>query len=151
MQTIDPLSTTFAALADPTRRAILSRLTTGEATVNELSAPFEVSLQAISRHLKVLERAGLITRRRDAQFRPCRFEAEPLDNAVEWIERHRKVWGERFDQLEAHLMDLQRRAPRPESPPPRRDLEAGPTDTRTELPPDPPHAPTTSKTTKEQP
>jgi hypothetical protein len=81
MQTIDPLSTTFAALADPTRRAILSRLAEGEATVNELSAPFDVSLQAVSRHLKVLERAGLITRRRDAQFRPCRFEAEPLGPA----------------------------------------------------------------------
>jgi len=93
MQTTDPLSTTFAALADPTRRAILSRLADGEATVNELSSPFDVSLQAISRHLKVLERAGLITRRRDAQFRPCRFEAEPLDHAVEWIDRHRQVWG----------------------------------------------------------
>jgi DNA-binding transcriptional ArsR family regulator len=146
MQTIDPLSTTFAALADPTRRAILSRLTTGEATVNELSAPFDVSLQAISRHLKVLERAGLITRRRDAQFRPCRFEAEPLDNAVEWIERHRKVWGERFDQLEAHLVDLQRRAPRPDSASPGRHGEAGPTDSTTERPADPP---TTSKTNKE--
>ena len=114
MQTTDPLSTTFAALADPTRRAILSRLADGEATVNELSTPFDVSLQAISRHLKVLERAGLITRRRDAQFRPCRFEAEPLDHAVEWIDRHRQVWGERFDQLEAHLVELQRRAPRPD-------------------------------------
>ena len=113
-QTIDPLSTTFAALADPTRRAILSRLVEGEATVNQLSAPFEISLQAVSRHLKVLERAGLITRRRDAQFRPCRFEAEPLDSAVEWMERHRQVWGERFDKLESHLVDLQRKAPRGE-------------------------------------
>ena len=118
MQTIDPLSTTFAALADPTRRAILARLADGEATVNQLSAPFDISLQAVSRHLKVLERAGLITRRRDAQFRPCRFEAEPLDNAVAWIEQHRQVWAERFDKLEAHLVDLQRRAPRTEEPAP---------------------------------
>lgn len=155
MQTIDPLSTTFAALADPTRRAILSRLTTGEATVNELSAPFDVSLQAISRHLKVLERAGLITRRRDAQFRPCRFEAEPLDNAVEWIERHRRVCGERFDQLEAHLVDFQRRAPSPEATAPGRrtttDTTADrttdrATDPTTALPADPTtHNPTTHK------
>ena len=93
MQTTDPLSVTFGALADPTRRAILSRLSVGEATVNELSRPFDMSLQAVSRHLKVLERAGLITRRRDAQFRPCRFEAEPLDDAVDWIERHRRRSG----------------------------------------------------------
>ncbi len=150
MQTIDPLSTTFAALADPTRRAILSRLTTGEATVNELSAPFDVSLQAISRHLKVLERAGLITRRRDAQFRPCRFEAEPLDNAVEWIERHRKVWGERFDQLEAHLVDLQRRAPRPNGPPSESDAD-GSTDAGTGQQNDLSHEPTSHEPTKEQP
>jgi DNA-binding transcriptional ArsR family regulator len=124
MQTIDPLSTTFSALADPTRRAILSRLATGDATVNELSAPFDVSLQAISRHLKVLERAGLITRGRQAQFRPCRFESEPLDNAVEWIERHRQVWGERFDQLERHLMELQEQARRPDSAPDRSETAA---------------------------
>jgi DNA-binding transcriptional ArsR family regulator len=156
MQTIDPLSTTFAALADPTRRAILSRLTTGEATVNQLSAPFDVSLQAISRHLKVLERAGLITRRRDAQFRPCRFEAEPLDNAVEWIERHRRVWGERFDQLEAHLVDLQRRAPRPEGTAPGHRTTDSTADRTTDRAParapDPTTAlPTDPTTHKEQP
>ena len=132
MQTIDPLSTTFAALADPTRRAILSRLADGEATVNELSAPFEISLQAVSRHLKVLERAGLITRRRDAQFRPCRFEVEPLDNAVEWIERHRQVWSERFDKLEAHLVDLQRKAPRAKGPTAQHPSEARPTGSSTQ-------------------
>jgi DNA-binding transcriptional ArsR family regulator len=103
----DPLSITFAALADPTRRAILARLAQGEATVNELAEPFAISLQAISRHLKVLERAGLITRGRDAQYRPCRFEAAPLDEAVEWIDRYRQVWTERFDQLDQHLRTLQ--------------------------------------------
>jgi DNA-binding transcriptional ArsR family regulator len=102
----DTLSTTFAALADPTRRDILVRLTTGEATVNELAEPFEMSLQAVSRHLKVLEHAGLITRGRQAQFRPCRFEAEPLDSALDWMERHRQVWAERFDQLEQHLRTI---------------------------------------------
>ena len=106
--TDDPLSTTFAALADPTRRAILARLATGEATVNELAEPFDMSLQAISKHLKVLERAGLITRGRNAQYRPCRLEAAPLDTAVDWIERHRQIWKERFDQLEQHLRDIQR-------------------------------------------
>jgi DNA-binding transcriptional ArsR family regulator len=124
----DPLSLTFAALADPTRRAILARLAKGEATVNELAEPFEISLQAVSKHLKVLERAGLITRGRDAQYRPCRFEAEPLDSAIGWIEQHRQVWTERFDKLEAHLRTLQnaggppatgrqRRAPKPKPRP----------------------------------
>jgi DNA-binding transcriptional ArsR family regulator len=103
----DPLSITFAALADPTRRALLARLAEGQATVNELAEPFDVSLQAISKHLKVLERAGLISRGRDAQYRPCRFEAEPLDQAIEWIGQHRQVWKERFDQLEQHLRDIQ--------------------------------------------
>jgi DNA-binding transcriptional ArsR family regulator len=106
--TDDPLSTTFAALADPTRRAILARLATGEATVNELAEPFDMTLQAISKHLKVLERAGLITRGRNAQYRPCRLEAAPLDGAVDWIERNREIWRERFDQLEHHLRDIQR-------------------------------------------
>jgi DNA-binding transcriptional ArsR family regulator len=110
----DPLSITFSALADPTRRAILARLATGEATVNDLAAPFEMSLQAVSKHLKVLERAGLITRGRDAQYRPCRFEAAPLDDAIGWIERHRQVWTERFDQLEQHLRDIQQ--PHKETP-----------------------------------
>lgn len=104
----DPLSITFGALADPTRRAILARLATGEATVNELAEPFDISLQAVSKHLKVLERAGLITRGQNAQYRPCRLEAAPLDNAVEWIERHRQIWQERFDQLEQHLREIQR-------------------------------------------
>jgi DNA-binding transcriptional ArsR family regulator len=102
----DQLSLTFAALADPTRRAILARLATGEATVNELAAPFDMSLQAVSKHLKVLERAGLISRGKDAQYRPCRLEAEPLDGAVEWIDRHRTVWEERFDRLDEHLRAL---------------------------------------------
>src|SRR3982751_5832496 len=104
--TDDPLSITFAALADPTRRAILARLATGEATVNELAAPFDMTLQAISKHLKVLERAGLITRGRNAQYRPCRLEAAPLDGAVDWIERHRQIWEERFDQLGHHLREI---------------------------------------------
>ena len=104
----DPLSITFAALADPTRRAILARLANGEATVNELAEPFDMSLQAVSKHLKVLERAGLISRGRNAQYRPCRLEAAPLDDAVDWIERHRQVWKDRFDQLEQHLRDIQR-------------------------------------------
>src|ERR1700728_808538 len=99
----DPLSITFAALADPTRRAILARLATGEATVNVLAEPFDMSLQAISKHLKVLEAAGLITRGRDAQFRPCHFEPAPLETATDWIARNRQIWTERFDQLEQHL------------------------------------------------
>ncbi len=123
----DPLSLTFAALADPTRRAILARLATGEATVNDLAEPFAMSLQAVSKHLKVLEHAGLISRGRDAQYRPCRLQAEPLDVAIGWIEEHRRVWDERFDQLGAHLRDLRdlQRAPaaaadptRPTSDPP---------------------------------
>jgi DNA-binding transcriptional ArsR family regulator len=104
----DPLSVTFAALADPTRRAILARLATGEATVNELAEPFDMSLQAVSKHLKVLEHAGLISRGRHAQYRPCRLEAEPLDGAIDWIERHRQIWTDRFDRLEQHLKDIQR-------------------------------------------
>ena len=103
----DPLSITFGALADPTRRAILARLADGEATVNELAAPFDMSLQAVSKHLKVLERAGLITRGQNAQYRPCRLEAAPLDDAVEWIGRYRRVWESRFDRLEQHLRDIQ--------------------------------------------
>jgi DNA-binding transcriptional ArsR family regulator len=103
----DPLSTTFAALADPTRRAILARLATGEATVNELAEPFEITLQAVSKHLKVLERAGLISRGRDAQYRPCHLESAPLDSAIGWIEQHRNIWQQRFDQLEEHLRNIQ--------------------------------------------
>ena len=106
----DPLSTTFAALADPTRRALLARLAESEATVNELAEPFDLSLQAISKHLKVLERAGLISRGRDAQYRPCRLEAAPLDDAVDWIEQQRRIWTDRFDQLSEHLRTIQRTA-----------------------------------------
>src|SRR4051812_10487514 len=103
----DTLSTTFAALADPTRRAILARLADGEATVNELAAPFEMSLQAVSKHLKVLEHAGLISRGQQAQYRPCRFEAEPLDEAVDWVERHRVKWNDRLDRLGPNLRPIQ--------------------------------------------
>jgi DNA-binding transcriptional ArsR family regulator len=115
--TDDPLTTTFAALADPTRRAILARLAAGEATVNELAQPFDMSVQAISKHLKVLERASLISRSRSAQYRPCRFEAAPLAPAVEWIGRYRQLWTERFDQLEHHLIDLQQSKPEPKESP----------------------------------
>jgi DNA-binding transcriptional ArsR family regulator len=104
---VDPLSVTFAALADPTRRAILARLAEGDATVNELANPFPISLQAVSQHLKVLERAGLIVRGRDAQYRPCRIEPAPLNTATEWIDRHRHVWQERFDKLGHHLREIQ--------------------------------------------
>jgi DNA-binding transcriptional ArsR family regulator len=103
----DSLSTTFAALADPTRRAILARLATGEATVNQLAEPFEITLQAVSKHLKVLEHAGLISRGRNAQYRPCHLEAAPLDSAIGWIEQHRHIWQQRFDQLEQHLSNIQ--------------------------------------------
>jgi DNA-binding transcriptional ArsR family regulator len=96
----DALSATFAALADPTRRAILTRLANGDTTVNVLAQPFDMSLQAVSRHLKVLEGAGLISRGRLAQFRPCRFEAMPLDDAISWIAQNRSIWNERLDQLE---------------------------------------------------
>ena len=103
----DPLSTTFAALADPTRRAILARLARGEATVTDLAAPFEMSLPAISKHLKVLERAGLITRGREAQWRPCRIEPGALRGVDDWLERYRRLWEERLDRLEDYLRELQ--------------------------------------------
>ena|ERR1700754_145915 len=99
----DPLNLTFAALADPTRRSILSRLAEGEATVSELAEPFPVSLPAISRHLKVLERAGLIVRDREAQWRRSRLQAEPLDEAMEWMHSQKRTWESRMDRLEAHL------------------------------------------------
>jgi DNA-binding transcriptional ArsR family regulator len=105
----DPLSQTFAALADPTRRAVLARLAEGEATVNELAEPFEISLQAVSKHLKVLETAGLISRGRDAQFRPCHLEPEPLEAVTDWIAMNRRVWTERFDQLDEHLKQMSTR------------------------------------------
>ncbi|MEV0826160.1 ArsR/SmtB family transcription factor [Nonomuraea rubra] len=103
----DQLSLTFAALADPTRRAILARLAEGEATVNELAEPFDMSLQAVSKHLKVLERAGLISRGRDAQWRPCRLETAPLETASEWIDRYRERWSGRFDRLEREIRRIQ--------------------------------------------
>jgi DNA-binding transcriptional ArsR family regulator len=99
----DALSTTFAALADPTRRAILARLATGEATVTELAEPFAVSMPAISKHLKVLEKAGLITRGRTAQWRPCRLQARPLGEVADWVEEYRRFWDGSFDRLAEHL------------------------------------------------
>ncbi|MGW9632485.1 ArsR/SmtB family transcription factor [Nocardiopsis alba] len=103
----DPLSLTFAALADPTRREILARLARGEATVNELAEPFPMSLQAISKHLKVLERAGLIVRGRNAQWRPCRLEPAPLEEADRWIDRYRERWEDRFARLDEELNRIQ--------------------------------------------
>lgn len=104
----DELSRVFGALADPTRRAILARLADGEATVNELAEPFPVSLQAISKHLRVLERAGLITRGRDAQWRPCRLEVEPLESASEWVARYRGIAQDRLDRLDREIRSIQR-------------------------------------------
>jgi|SRR5579871_3155097 len=110
----DALSTTFAALADPTRRAILARLSEGERSVNELAAPFEMSLPAISRHLKVLESAGLITRSRTAQWRPCKLEGGALKQANAWIEQYRKFWDGSFDRLEAYLQNIEGKQKRPD-------------------------------------
>ena len=104
----DQLDATFTALADPTRRAIVARLARGDATVNELAAPFDLTLPGISKHLKVLERCGIISRTRHAQFRPCHLEAGALEPAAAWIEDNRRIWAERFDKLDAHLRDLQR-------------------------------------------
>ena len=103
----DRFDTTFAALADPTRRAILARLAQGEATVNELAAPFHLTQPSISKHLKVLERAGLIVRGREAQWRPCRLEAGPLKDAADWLEHYRRFWEESFARLEDYLEELQ--------------------------------------------
>jgi DNA-binding transcriptional ArsR family regulator len=108
MMASDQLDTTFAALADPTRRAILARLADGEATVTELAEPFAVSLPAISKHLKVLERAGLITRGRAAQYRPCRIQPQPLGEAAGWLEDYRLLWEGSFDRLEDHLRRIQK-------------------------------------------
>ena len=102
----DHLSATFAALADPTRRAILARLVTGQCSVTELAEPFQMSLPAVSKHLRVLERAGLIARGREAQWRPCRLEAGPLKAVAEWTERYRAMWEQRFDQLDTYLQTL---------------------------------------------
>lgn len=103
----DPLSLTFAALADPTRRAILARLSEGDATVNEIAAPFDMSLPAVSKHLKVLEAAGLITRSRTAQWRPCHLEAGPLEGANDWTSGYRRFWEASFDRLDGYLRELQ--------------------------------------------
>lgn len=106
----DPLSDTLSALADPTRRAILARLALGEATVNELAEPFAISLPAVSKHLKVLERAKLISRGRTAQWRPCRLEAEPLQKLDTWLDDYRGLWEQRFDRLEAYLETIKTQA-----------------------------------------
>ena len=105
----DNLSATFAALADPTRRAILGRLASGEVSVTELAGPFDMSLPAISKHLKVLERAGLIARGREAQWRPCRLEAERLKEVADWVERYREIWEQRLDRLGSYLKELQKK------------------------------------------
>ena len=107
----DTLSAVFSALADPTRRAILVRLSVGEASVTELAAPFAMSLPAVSKHLKVLEKAGLISRGRDAQWRPCRLEAKPMREAAEWLEQYRAGWEDRLDRLEQFLTALQHDPP----------------------------------------
>lgn len=104
---LDPLSAKFAALADPTRRAILARLALGETSVTELAEPFSMSMPAVSKHLKVLEKAGLISRGREAQWRPCRIEPAALKSVDDWLERYRRMWEERFDRLDAYLKELQ--------------------------------------------
>ena len=111
--TPDPLSATFGALADPTRRAILARLATGEASVKELAEPFDMSLQAISKHLKVLERGGLIVRGREAQWRPCRIETSALREVDDWLVRYRRLWEERLDRLGEYLQELQKKEAKP--------------------------------------
>src|SRR6187397_102340 len=102
----DHLSSTFAALADPTRRAILARLSSGECSVTELAEPFDMSMPAVSKHLRVLERAGLIARGREAQWRPCRIEPAPLKEVAAWVERYRAIWEQRLDRLETYLQEL---------------------------------------------
>lgn len=103
----DPLSLTFSALADPTRRAMLARLAAGEASVNQLAEPFDMSVQAVSKHIKVLERAGLVSKSRDGQLRPCRLEAAALEGASGWIDEQHEIWQGRLDRLERHLQQLQ--------------------------------------------
>ncbi len=105
----EQLDKVFAALADPTRRAILARLARGEASVTELAKPFDMSLPAVSKHLKVLERAGLVTRGRDAQWRPCRLQAAPLKEAADWVERYRRFWEQSFDRLDEYLKEIQQK------------------------------------------
>lgn len=103
----DHLNSTFAALSDPTRRAIIARLASGEASVTELAGPFKMTLPAVSKHLKVLQRAGLITRGRHAQWRPCKLQAAPLKEAADWVERYRRFWEESFDRLDEYLQEVQ--------------------------------------------
>ena len=110
--TTDHLSTTFAALADPTRRAILARLASGDASVTELAEPFDISLPAVSKHLKVLERAGLIARGREAQWRPCRLQPAPLKDVSDWVDRYREMWTKRLDRLDDYLKELTRKEKR---------------------------------------
>jgi DNA-binding transcriptional ArsR family regulator len=107
---IDQLSATFSALADPTRRAILTRLAEGEASVQEISRPFQMTLPAVSKHLKVLQRAGLVEQGRRAQWRPCRIKAEPLKDAADWVEQYRTLWEERFDRLDEYLQEMKQKA-----------------------------------------
>src|SRR5689334_14951726 len=113
---MDTLSTTFAALADPTRRAILARLASGECSVTELAAPFEMSLPAVSKHLRVLERAGLVARGREAQWRPCRLEAAPLKDVADWAATYRHLWEARLDRLDSYLQQLQGKKPSAAAP-----------------------------------
>jgi DNA-binding transcriptional ArsR family regulator len=110
-QAADHLSTTFAALADPTRRAILARLASGERSVTELAEPFDMSMPAVSKHLKVLERAGLIARSREAQWRRCQLDASPLREVSDWVERYRDMWEARLDRLDEYLTTLQKKGP----------------------------------------
>ena len=110
----DRLSLTLSALADPTRRAIVARLAEGEATVNEIAKPFDISLPAVSRHLKVLEAAGLITRGREAQWRPCRLETKALKNVDDWLAKYRRLWSESFDKMDTYIAELKKREKRDE-------------------------------------
>jgi DNA-binding transcriptional ArsR family regulator len=112
----DPISATFAALASPTRRAILARLIAGPASVTELGEPFDMSMPAISKHLKVLEEAGLVSRGREAQWRPCRLDAGPLKEVADWVEPYRQIWEQRFDRLDAYLQELKREKRKKEKP-----------------------------------
>jgi DNA-binding transcriptional ArsR family regulator len=114
MMGADPLSVTLSALADPTRRAILARLAKGEATVNEIARPFDISLPAVSRHLKVLEAAGLISRAREAQWRPCRLETKALRNVDDWLASYRRFWTASFDRLDTYIAELKRKERRDE-------------------------------------
>ena len=122
----DRLSSTFAALADPTRRAILARLALGETSVTELAEPFEMSLPAVSKHLKVLERAGLIARGREAQWRPCRLEPGALKDVDDWLEEYRRLWEARFDRLEDYLHELQTKAAQEKTKEKTREKKRGP-------------------------